>query len=257
MYIKFCNFGPYADVKVPPDSKEELNTDVYRRVRLYKRISAVFIVFSLFLLAVVLSLAMELYEVQSHQNCPVSDDAEELNCSRQLCQIMYPSTTADQNQVSEVQSSQMCQDLIAEMREMKKMHSYTSNQGCQCSECRQGWIKFENSCYFISKQRLQWQKSREACQKQGGDLVVINNERLQKFLTENWRMLYWIGLHNSEKKQWMWINNTAPTQSYWIQGQPNPDTQGSCALLNGGTPDLNNWLSNPCEVYSHFICQRG
>ncbi|GAA6094362.1 CD209 antigen-like protein C [Tachysurus ichikawai] len=218
MYIKFCNFGPYADVKVPVDSKDELTTDVYRRVRLYKRICAVFIVFSLFLLAVVLSLAVEL---------------------------------------SEVQSSQMCQDLIAEMREMKKSHSYTSNQGCQCSECKQGWIKFENSCYFISKQRLQWQKSREVCQKQGGDLVVINNERVQKFLTENWRMLYWIGLHYSEKKQWMWINNTAPTQSYWLQGQPNPDIQGSCALLNGGTSDLNNWLSNPCEVYSHFICQRG
>ncbi|KAK3571921.1 hypothetical protein QTP86_020524 [Hemibagrus guttatus] len=257
MYIKFCNFGPYADAKVFAESKEELTTDVYRRVRLYKRISAVFSILSLLLLAVVLALAMKLYEVQSIQNCPEIDDAEELNCSRQLCQTMYPSTQAEQNQasVSEVQSSQKCPDLSAEV---KKMQNYSPNQArCQCSECGRGWVKFESSCYFISKERRKWQESREACQKQGGDLVVINSERVQRFLTENWRMLYWIGLNYSEQKQWMWINNTAPTQSYWSYGQPNPDSQGFCALLNGGTSYMNNWHSNACEVYSHYICQSG
>ncbi|XP_060726597.1 C-type lectin domain family 4 member M-like isoform X2 [Tachysurus vachellii] len=215
MYIQFCNFGPYVDVKVPADSKDELTTDIYRRVRLYKRISAVFIVFSLFLVVVVLSLAVEL-----NVKCP---ESAEPNC--ELCQTMCPP--------------------LKGIRE------------CQRSECEEDWEMFENSCYFFSDERLKWQESREACQKLGGDLVVIDNERVQKFLTENWRMLYWIGLRYSEKKQWMWINNTAPTQSYWIQGQPNPDTQGSCALLSGGTSDLNNWLSNHCEVYSHFICQSG
>ncbi|KAK3551113.1 hypothetical protein QTP70_014005 [Hemibagrus guttatus] len=218
MYIKFCNFGPYADAKVFAESKEELTTDVYRRVRLYKRISAVFSILSLLLLAVVLALAMK-------------------------------------SSVSEVQSSQKCPDLSAEV---KKMQNYSPNQArCQCSECGRGWVKFESSCYFISKERRKWQESREACQKQGGDLVVINSERVQRFLTENWRMLYWIGLNYSEQKQWMWINNTAPTQSYWSYGQPNPDSQGFCALLNGGTSYMNNWHSNACEVYSHYICQSG
>ncbi|XP_027002381.2 CD209 antigen-like protein 2 isoform X1 [Tachysurus fulvidraco] len=178
--------------------------DIYRRVRLYKMISAVFIVLSLLLLAVVLALAMKF------------------------------------------QSSQMCSDLI----------DVTSNQECQCFECKDGWEKFENSCYFISKQRLPWQKSREACQKKGGDLVVINNERVQKFLTDDGNMFYWIGLHYSEDQKWMWINNTAPTRSFWSRGQPNPDSQGSCALLNGGKPQIHNWLSNPCEVLSFFICQK-
>ncbi|GAA6094359.1 CD209 antigen-like protein 2 isoform X2 [Tachysurus ichikawai] len=189
---------------LPSTSSPKPNHDIYRQVRLYKGISAVFIVLSLLLLAVVLALAMKF------------------------------------------QPSQTCSDLI----------DLTSNQECQCFECEDGWEKFENSCYFISKQRLQWQKSRELCQKKGGDLVVINNERVQKFLTVDRNMFYWIGLHYSEDQKWMWINNTAPTRSYWSRGQPNPDSQGFCALLNGGKPQIHNWLSNPCEVFSFFICQR-
>ncbi|MCJ8728878.1 hypothetical protein PDJAM_G00008920 [Pangasius djambal] len=230
MYIKFCNFGPYADVKVPGDSKEEPTPDVYRRVCLYKRISAVFTILSVLLLAVVLALAMKLYEVQSIQKCPEKPEAEEpeeLNCSRQLCQTMYPSTEVVQN------------------------------PGYQCSECGKGWVKLESSCYFISKERLSWQESRVACQKHGGDLAVIKNEYVQKRLTESGGMLYWIGLRYSEKQQWMWINNSAVTQSYWAHGQPEPDTQGSCALLRGQRAPMSNWYSNPCVVSSQYICQRG
>lgn len=40
-------------------------------------------------------------------------------------------------------------------------------------------MKFDNSCYFMSKERLSWQESREACQKQGGDLAVIDSEHVQ------------------------------------------------------------------------------
>ncbi|XP_017325819.1 natural killer cells antigen CD94 [Ictalurus punctatus] len=230
MYIKFCNFGPYADVKVSGKAKDESNTDVYQKVRLYKRISAVFIILTLVLLAVVLALAMKLYEVQSIQKYPERpevEEPEEFNCSRQLCQTMYPST----------------QDV--------QKHVY------RCTMCPKGWLKFENSCYFISKERLTWQESREACQKQDGDLVVIDNERVQKHLTQSGGMLYWIGLRYSEKQQWMWINNTAPTQNYWAHGQPVPDSQGSCALLGGQMSHKNNWISNRCGVLSQYICQRG
>ncbi|XP_060777606.1 natural killer cells antigen CD94-like [Neoarius graeffei] len=230
MYIKFCNFGPYADMKASGKSKEEPSADVYTRVRVYKRISALFIILSLLLLAVVLALAMKLYEVQSIQKCPERPDVEEpeeLICSRQLCEILYPTTQAVQN------------------------------RGYRCPECGRGWLKFDNSCYFMSKERLSWQESREACQKQGGDLAVIDSEHVQNFLTDSGGMLYWIGLRYSEKQQWMWINNTAPAQSYWANGQPDPDSQGSCALLRGWNPHINSWYSNPCVVLSHYICQRG
>ncbi|KAF4088366.1 hypothetical protein AMELA_G00082150 [Ameiurus melas] len=160
------------------------NKDVYQKVRLYKRISAVFIILCLVLLAVVLALAMKSY---------------------------------------------------------------------RCTVCEKGWLKFENSCYFIARDRRTWQDSREECQRLGGDLAVVDNDGLQKRLTAIRGMLYWIGLHYSEKQQWMWINNTAPTKIYWAPGQPQP---GSCALLNAGRKDMNNWISNPCKVLSQYICHR-
>ncbi|XP_027004011.2 CD209 antigen-like protein D [Tachysurus fulvidraco] len=129
-------------------------------------------------------------------------------------------------------------------------------QECKCSECAEDWEMFENSCYFFSDDRLKWQESREACQKLGGDLVVIDNERVQKFLTEDRNIMYWIGFHYLEDQTWMWINNSTTTRSFWSNGQPKPDGQGSCALLNGGTSDLNNWLSNSCNVMSQYICRK-
>ncbi|XP_053350003.1 CD209 antigen-like protein C [Clarias gariepinus] len=230
MYIKFCNFGPYADVKASGQAKEEPISDAYGKVRVYKRISALFMVLTLLLLAVVLALAMKLYDIQSIQDCPEVPEVEEIeefNCSRQLCQALYPLTESVEN------------------------HEY------HCTECGKGWVKLENSCYFLAKERLSWQESRKACQKHGGDLVVIGNEQVQKLLTEKRGLLYWIGLRYSEKQQWMWVNNTALTKSYWAYGQPNPDTQDSCVLLRGQKPYANNWYTNPCAVSSHYICQRG
>lgn len=51
--------------------------------------------------------------------------------------------------------------------------------GHLCSDCGKGWLRFENTCYFMSQNRLNWQLSREECQRKGGDLAVITNQRVQ------------------------------------------------------------------------------
>ncbi|KAG7335821.1 hypothetical protein KOW79_000514 [Hemibagrus wyckioides] len=138
MEVKKLTPVEIQNVKGAEKGKMGETKDVYRRVRLYKRISAVFIILSLLLLAVVLALAMKL------NMCPESAESK---CTCELCQTMYP--------------------------------SLKSIPGCQCCECEEDWEKFENSCYFFSETWLNWQESREECQKQGGDLVVIDNEHVQ------------------------------------------------------------------------------
>ncbi|KAM9488394.1 natural killer cells antigen CD94-like isoform 2-T4 [Clarias gariepinus] len=186
--------------------------DVYKKLYLFKWISAVFIVLTLVLLAVVLALVVKLYEPQSCQNC----DALSLKTER------IP---------------------------------YTSNQEYQCSECPKDWVRVNNSCYFLAKERLSWQESRKSCQKQGGDLAVIDNESEQRLLSRIRGLLYWIGLQYSENKQWMWVNNNALTKNYWAQDQPVLDPQGTCTMLKGQMPYTNNWHSNPCTATAHYICQ--
>ncbi|XP_060777613.1 natural killer cells antigen CD94-like isoform X1 [Neoarius graeffei] len=212
----YCKLGtPSENVYMGVTTKwtPEHNKDVYAKVHLYKRISAVFFILFLLLLAVTLALTIKLYEVQSSQKCPHPSLKVENNSS--LIQVVH-----------------------------------------RCTECEKGWVSFKDTCYFISKDRLSWQESREKCQKQGGDLVVIDNEPLQNYLTKKVAMLYWIGLRYSEDQQWRWINNSTLTQSYWANDKSQPDTQGFCALLKGRSPLLNSWYTNSCEVYSHYICQR-
>ncbi|XP_060777614.1 natural killer cells antigen CD94-like isoform X2 [Neoarius graeffei] len=160
--------------------------------------------------------------------------------------------TPEHNKVYEVQSSQKCPHPSLKVENNSSLIQVVH----RCTECEKGWVSFKDTCYFISKDRLSWQESREKCQKQGGDLVVIDNEPLQNYLTKKVAMLYWIGLRYSEDQQWRWINNSTLTQSYWANDKSQPDTQGFCALLKGRSPLLNSWYTNSCEVYSHYICQR-
>ncbi|XP_053350004.1 CD209 antigen-like protein D isoform X1 [Clarias gariepinus] len=155
--------------------------------------------------------------------------------------------------LNESKSIQKCPDPPAE----EKKPSHPVSQGNQCSGCGKDWYKTNTSCYLFVRERLNWTQSREECQKQGADLVVINNEKLQNFLWKYTGLMYWIGLHYSENK-WMWVNNTALTKSnsYWARGQPNPVAQGSCALLKGKWPNNHNWHVNPCDKTSHYICQK-
>ncbi|XP_076827027.1 CD209 antigen-like protein C isoform X2 [Brachyhypopomus gauderio] len=233
MYVKFCNFGNYVDTKegVSGESKDlkscvaqkQQCPDVNGRVRLYRRMSVALLLLCVLLLAVVLALAIKLTEVQTKQECPDVDRTTTVEgWSREKCDLMYPRLAQEDN-------------------------------GHLCSECGKGWLKFEDSCYFLSKYRLTWQESRDQCQKWGGDLAVIINDRVQTFLTEKGLMFYWIGLHDLGRQQWTWINNTALIKSYW--GRPPED--GQCAFLRGQKSPQNNWYSNPCAVNSHYVCQKG
>ncbi|KAF5904450.1 killer cell lectin-like receptor subfamily B member 1C isoform X1, partial [Clarias magur] len=168
-YFKVSNISESFSTAALIRSTPKEDKDVYKKLRLFKWISAVFIVLTLVLLAVVLALVVKLYEPQSCQNC--------------------------QALASKVERT-----------------AYTSTQEYQCSECAKDWVRVNDSCYFIAKERLSWQESRESCQKQGGDLVVVDNESVQRLLSRTRGLLFWIGLRYSENEQWMWVNNNALTK---------------------------------------------
>ena len=78
------------------------------------------------------------------------------------------------------------------------------------SECPTGWIIRGNYCYHFhditySTSGMSWNESRLACQRYGGDLVVIRNDSEQNFLASSMspsqkRQHYWIGLSDYAKE---------------------------------------------------------
>ncbi|KAK5906383.1 hypothetical protein CgunFtcFv8_002255 [Champsocephalus gunnari] len=80
-----------------------------------------------------------------------------------------------------------------------------------CKKCQESWRLFETKCYYISSRRLTWSSSRDWCQTQVGDLLIINSEPEQSFVSESSKSLepsssrLWMGLTDAEEEGvWRW-----------------------------------------------------
>uniref|UniRef100_A0A8C2C2U8 Si:dkey-26c10.5 n=1 Tax=Cyprinus carpio TaxID=7962 RepID=A0A8C2C2U8_CYPCA len=191
--------------------------DIHRKLRVYRIVSLVLFVICVILLIVVLVLFIKLTGAQPCQKIEQiqrSPPGEE--CSLEKCHEVY----------------QLPQHL--------------------CTECGKGWLRFENTCYFLSQNRFTWQQSRQECQRLGGDLAVITNERVQMYLSRKGSLHYWIGLNHLGTNEWTWINNTVSTVRYW----GDISLPGECAILAGNEPPERSWRPSSCSLYLQYICQK-
>ncbi|XP_059423600.1 CD209 antigen-like protein D isoform X2 [Carassius carassius] len=191
--------------------------DISRKLRLYRIVSLVLFVTCVLLLIVVLVLFMKMTGTQPCQEVEqTTRSLSEQKCSFERCQELY----------------QLPQRL--------------------CRDCGKGWLRFENTCYFLSQHRLPWQQSRKECQRKGGDLAVITNERVQMYLSTKGSLNYWIGLNHLGTNEWTWINNTVLTVRYW----GDVSFPGQCAILAGNEPPERSWRPSSCSLYLQYICQK-
>lgn len=131
------------------------------------------------------------------------------------------------------------------------VQSRSSQAQClPCLHCPRGWLLFGRSCFYLSTSRLSWDESQKNCSSVGGSLVIITDQTVQNFLTEQGKLQYWMGL-SYRGTSWTWVNNTVLGQSYWKE----PPSAEGCGLLMSQNPREKNWISIPCQDYAYFICQ--
>ncbi|XP_040270823.1 hepatic lectin-like isoform X1 [Bufo bufo] len=84
------------------------------------------------------------------------------------------------------------------------------------SMCDTGWQQFDSKCYFFSRSKSNWYRSRTMCVMKNADLVVINNENEQRFIKNIVKSTpSWIGLTDSEEEgNWTWVDGTDYKTSY-------------------------------------------
>ncbi|CAL8247348.1 unnamed protein product [Lota lota] len=112
--------------------------------------------------------------------------------------------------------------------------------------CPDNWLFFANDCFYLSKERKTWSKSREFCKNNAGDLVVPTPE-IKDFLMKQASIEYWIGLQYDTS--WKWVNNTTPSS------KPTGESKhGHCAMLGKNPP--RSWESAKCVFNLHFICHK-
>ncbi|CAI5696694.1 unnamed protein product [Oreochromis niloticus] len=160
--------------------------------------------------------------------------------------------------------------------EKANLKSNISTLEGSCGGCLPGWGLFNSSCYFFSYTesstvKNNWHESREDCIRRGSDLVVIDNQEEQKYVsnmiqnmktTSNiWENGFWIGITDMENEgTWVWINNvTEVEQRYWMDGEPN--NAGNVGEHCGATvhSNFNPWKTRydgKCDFQQlHWICE--
>ncbi|XP_032424163.1 CD209 antigen-like protein C isoform X2 [Xiphophorus hellerii] len=128
--------------------------------------------------------------------------------------------------------------------------------------CPAGWMMFNSSCYFLSTSSGSWNKAREDCRNRGGDLVVINDDDEQNFLSTIINKETWIGLNDIETEgSWKWVDDTPLNQlltKHWSNTQPDNgggDPQWGeedCAHIQ--TNKL--WNDRKCSSSMQWICEK-
>ncbi|XP_033985048.1 CD209 antigen-like protein C [Trematomus bernacchii] len=121
-----------------------------------------------------------------------------------------------------------------------------------------GWKYFSGSLYTISSINKNWQASRDDCLQKGADLVIVNSQEEQKYITSFGERV-WIGLTDrATEGRWKWVDGTPLTTSYWYRGEPNGNSKldEDCAQIfpaNVGE----GWLDYHCSYTTNrWICEK-
>eukprot|EP00063_Salmo_salar_P082449 XP_014057284.1 PREDICTED: CD209 antigen-like protein E isoform X2 [Salmo salar] len=249
MYIPFCRIGGSGvNAKLPDEANTKLSVEVNEQqekdlqvlgnVGLYRAVCLLLSVICLVLLLIIIILCVFPSQPQVCHGTEKGIEAKEKGSVTEK----GIEAKEERFQSTEVCSLQTCQ----------AQYFQQQSQAPACHKCDEGWLHFESSCYFLSRDRMNWDESRDECKKRGADLAVITNKTVQTFLTKKGNLMYWIGLRQ-RTRNWVWVNNTALGQSYWSGS----NRQGDCGLLTGRDPPERSWSSTSCDDYSFYICQRG
>ncbi|XP_061625950.1 CD209 antigen-like isoform X2 [Phyllopteryx taeniolatus] len=125
--------------------------------------------------------------------------------------------------------------------------------------CPSGWKKFGKSCYFVSSSKKTWYLSRNNCQGNGADLVIINsNEEMQYIngLFSNNKEV-WMGLTDEGVEgQWKWVDGTPLTLKFWADGQPNSyNGNQDCGEFWHRSHGMAEWNDEKCSSMRYWVCE--
>ncbi|XP_077978661.1 uncharacterized protein LOC144434080 [Glandiceps talaboti] len=118
----------------------------------------------------------------------------------------------------------------------------------------------ECAVYYVFTRSLSWHHARRQCNHDGGTLVHISSEHIQKFLTNVLKdnqldvLDYWIGLRDKkEEGNWKYGDIKDACYSNWKEIVSGKATRRDCAVMLHGFDY--EWDHDKCKQKHPFICQ--
>ncbi|ROL52041.1 CD209 antigen [Anabarilius grahami] len=112
--------------------------------------------------------------------------------------------------------------------------------------------------FFISSELKNWSESRQYCRDRGADLVIINTEEKQRFISSVIKENVWIGLSDIETEgRMIWVDNSPLNRGFWCKDQPD-DYEGNedCVELFPTKGPVNNWNDVSCSHKRKAFCEK-
>ncbi|KAF4114325.1 hypothetical protein G5714_004548 [Onychostoma macrolepis] len=148
-------------------------------------------------------------------------------------------------------------DLMTENDQLKYRFNYLNDELKNAYEQGFHW---GSGWFFKSNDSKTWFQSRQYCRDRGADLVIINTEVKQSFLTSiiSSSERLWIGLTDiNQEGKMKWVDNSPLKQGFWSQGQPDDYIKNEdCVELVSSTPSLNNWNDISCSDTRKALCEK-
>ncbi|XP_062581476.1 uncharacterized protein LOC134243256 [Saccostrea cucullata] len=132
------------------------------------------------------------------------------------------------------------------------------------NSCPYAWLKYDDSCYYFSRDELSWYKATMTCASMGGYLAVINtaheNTYLRNFLISNEiDQGAWIGLNelsDIEKHSWRWGFSTTLCHKFdWFGDEPefHQHKDYHCGIM--WHTYRYHWHVENCMKEHYYICE--
>ncbi|XP_015276408.1 PREDICTED: killer cell lectin-like receptor subfamily F member 1 [Gekko japonicus] len=133
----------------------------------------------------------------------------------------------------------------------RKKELLTDQENSQCKLCQENWLLHEDKCYWASKEKQNWNQSRQDCTAKDSQIVVIQEQEELDFIQSitDGAQLLWIGITTtSPAGEWIWIDGS-PLNSTLLQVTGTVQAN-SCGMLKG-----NRVVSEACSAVTKWICE--
>nr|XP_032643820.1 killer cell lectin-like receptor subfamily B member 1B allele B [Chelonoidis abingdonii] len=126
-----------------------------------------------------------------------------------------------------------------------------SAEGSGCKLCPPNWLLHRDKCYWVSKEKNPWDKSRDDCSKRSSRLLVIQDQDEMTFIqntTKDTNQI-WLGLTvTSSARNWIWVDGSLFNPTLFKLVDP---AEGKCVVIKAGGIQCET-----CTTVSKWICEK-
>ncbi|XP_044837354.1 killer cell lectin-like receptor subfamily B member 1B allele A [Mauremys mutica] len=127
-----------------------------------------------------------------------------------------------------------------------------SAEGSGCKLCPPNWLLHRDKCYWVSKERNPWDKSRDDCSRRSSRLLVIRDQDEMTFIqniSKDAQQL-WLGFTvTSSTRNWTWVDGSLFNQTLFKV--VDPAEENSCGVIKADRIHFET-----CSAISTWICEK-